>query len=136
MVTLGKESTTIGSDFVQVGLTPGITVHLSDEWAFDFEFIAFNDFKTIDSRQQAATTFVVDPGLIRKFKPVSVGLRVATQVGAPTNIGLVPILVVPVTKVTERVSYFLELDLPLFLRDTGAQMSPSATVLVQTGFGF
>lgn len=136
IVTLAKDSTVIGADHVNIGITPGITVHLSEEWALDFEFIAFNNFKSIGSGGPAATTFVVDPGLIRKFKPLSVGVRVATEVGAPTNIGLVPIVVVPVANVTDKVKYFLELDLPLFLRDTGGQMSPSATVLFQTGVGF
>lgn len=136
IVTLAKNSTAIGADFVTVGITPGVTVHLSDEWAIDFEFIAFNDFKTISGNVPAATTFVVDPGIVRKFKPLSVGLRVATQVGAPTNIGLVPIVVVPVTKIGKRLSYFLEADLPLFLRDEGSSMQPSATLLLQTGFGF
>lgn len=94
-------------------------------------------------------TFVVDPGVLRKFGPVTAGLRVATEVGAASNIGLVPIIVVPVAKVTKRVSYFIEADLPLFLRDTpvvglnpvGAptlerELRPSATLLLQTGFGF
>ena len=136
IVTLAKSSTAIGADFVTVGITPGVTIHLSDEWAIDLEFIAFNDFKTISDPAMAATTFVVDPGIVRKFKPLSVGLRVATQVGAPTNIGLVPIVVVPVTKVGKHLSYFLEADLPLFLRDSGTSMDPSATLLLQTGFGF
>src|SRR5262245_12117994 len=32
----------IGANFVQVGVTPGITVKVSRHWAVDFEFIAFS----------------------------------------------------------------------------------------------
>jgi hypothetical protein len=134
ILTLGSSTTVIGSDFLAVGITPGITVHLNDKWAVDFEFIAFNDF-----RNGGITTFVVDPGLIRKFDGLVVGGRIATKVGAPTNIGLVPIVVKPI-RVSDSAVYFVELDVPLFLNDTGLpgdmQLDPSVTVLFQTGFGF
>ena len=131
VLTLAKDSTVIGKDFATVGLTPGITVHLDDAWAIDFEFIAFNELKNTP----AATTFVVDPGIVRKFSSFAAGLRVATQVGAPTNVGVVPIVVVPF-KVSDHVSYFIEADVPLFLRDAGKSMQPSATLLLQTGVSF
>lgn len=141
VVTVGKETTVVGGDFVTLGITPGITIHLDEKWAIDFEFIAMNEVKNTP----AATTFVVDPGVIRKFESFSAGLRVATQVGAPTNVGLVPIIVIPF-KISDKISYFIEGDLPLFLRDTvvagapGAppttEMQPSATFLFQTGVGF
>jgi len=131
VLTLAENSTFIGADFVTLGLTPGITVHLDDKWAFDFEFIAMNELKGTP----AATTFVVDPGVIRKFDGFSAGLRVASQVGALTNVGIVPIVVVPF-KVSEHLSYFVEADVPLFLRDSGTSMQPSATLLLQTGVSF
>lgn len=127
----GRKNVAIGEDFVTVGLTPGITVHLDEKWAVDFEFIAFNEFKNTP----AATTFVVDPGIIRKFDGFVVGLRVATQVGAPTNSGVVPILVVPF-KIGQRAVYFVEADVPLFVRDAGDKALFSATFLFQTGIGF
>lgn len=132
ILTIGAaETTTIGSDFVNVGLTPGLTLHLDEKWALDFEFIAFNDLKS----QGARTTFVVDPGILRKFDGFVAGLRVATQVGAPTNAGVVPIFVLPF-KLSDRSVYFVELDIPLFVRDNGKKPEGSATVLFQTGFGF
>lgn len=133
IVTVAKDSTAIGADFVTVGLTPGLTVHLDDKWAIDFEFIAFNQLKSPASH--GSTTFVVDPGIIRKFDGFNVGLRVATQVGAPTNSGIVPIFVLPI-KVSERSVWFLEADVPLFLRDNGRKPEFSGTFLFQTGFGF
>jgi hypothetical protein len=131
IVTFGDKTTAIGADFATVGVTPGITVHLDDKWAVDFEFIAFNEVKNTP----ATTTFIVDPGVIRKFDGFVLGGRVATQVGAPTNIGLVPIFVLPI-KISEKAVYFFEADIPLFLRDTGTKMQPSATFLFQSGFGF
>lgn len=131
IVTFGSDTKVIGADFTTVGITPGITVHLDEKWAFDFEFIAFNELKNTP----AATTFVVDPGIIRKFDGFIAGLRVATQVGAPSNVGMVPIFVVPV-KVSNRLAWFVELDIPLFLRDDGTKMRGTATALFQTGVGF
>lgn len=131
LATVSSRSTVIGEDFATIGLTPGITVHLDEKWAIDFEFIAFNELKNTP----AATTFIVDPGIIRKFDGFVLGLRVATQVGAPTNSGLVPIVVVPF-KIGQRAVYFVELDIPLFVRDMGPRAHFSATALFQTGIGF
>ena len=125
------DNTFIGQDFVTVGVTPGITVHLDEHWSVDFEFIAFNKWMN----GTTLTTFVVDPGVVYSFGSVSAGLRVATEVGAPRNIALVPILVKPFA-LGKGISYFVELDLPMFLRDNGDAMKPSLTVLFQTGFGF
>lgn len=133
IATFGSKTTAIGADFVTVGVTPGITVHLDERWAIDFEFIAFNELKNTPS----STTFVVDPGIIHKWDGFIAGLRVATQVGAPSNIGMVPIVVLPL-KLNDKLSYFFELDLPLFLRDNPAigKAEASATILFQSGFGF
>lgn len=131
LATFAKETTLIGRDFTTIGLTPGVTFHLDDKWAIDFEFIAFNETKNTP----AATTYIVDPGVLRKFDGFVAGLRVATQVGAPTNIGVVPIVVVPF-KISDKLSYFVEADVPMFLRDDGKEMRPSATLLFQTGVGF
>jgi len=132
IVTIGNPKTTvIGSDFVTLGITPGISVNLDEHWTIDFEFIALNQLKNTP----APTTFVVDPGVVRHFDGLAVGLRVATQVGALTNVGLVPILVVPF-KVSSKLAYFVEGDIPLFLRDDGTKMQPSASFLFQTGVGF
>lgn len=132
IVTIASPKTTaIGADFVTLGLTPGISVNLDEKWTIDFEFIALNELKNTP----AATTFVVDPGVVRHFDALAVGLRVATQVGALTNVGLVPIVVVPF-KISKQLSYFVEGDIPLFLRDDGTKMQPSASFLFQTGVGF
>jgi hypothetical protein len=131
IATVGGNNVLMGKDYFSAGLTPGITVHLDEKWAIDFEFIAFNEMKNTPS----ATTFVVDPGIIRKFDGFVAGLRVATQVGAPTNAAVVPIAVLPI-KISERLVYFFELDLPMFLRDNGRKPEGTVTFLFQSGFGF
>ncbi|WP_205633608.1 hypothetical protein [Labilithrix luteola] len=131
LVTLAKDTTVIGGDFVTVGLTPGITVKLSERWKVDFEFIALNELK----RTPTATTFVVDPGVIYDAGPLSAGLRVATQVGAPSNIGVVPIVVLPF-KGDGPLTPYIEADVPLFLRDNGTSMQPSASLQFQAGVAF
>jgi hypothetical protein len=131
IATIAQKTTVIGGDFVNQGITPGITLKLDDRWAVDFEFIAFNAWRS----GHTTTTLVVDPGVVYRFDALSVGTRVATEVGAPRNVAIVPIFVKPF-KISDVLAYFVELDLPLFFRDDGSQMKPSLTVQFQTGFGF
>jgi hypothetical protein len=141
----------IGRDFVQIGVTPGITLKLSDRWAVDFEFIGFSrwDLNPPGTPDKSHTIFVVDPGVVYNFGPVAAGLRLAVQIGEGVglNFGLVPIVVVPF-KITSKLSYFLELDLPVFVMGTAGvpatALTPavesraigSLTILLQTGFAF
>jgi hypothetical protein len=129
----------IGQSFVQVGVTPGITVKLTPHWAVDFEFIGFSrwDLNPPGTANKSHTIFVVDPGVVYNFGPVAGGLRLATQIGegVPLNFGIVPIVVVPF-KVTRRLSYFLELDLPVFVFADPTRTVGSLTILLQTGFAF
>lgn len=144
-------ATVMGRDYVQIGVTPGITVKLDDHWAIDFEFIGFGrwDLNKSGTADKSHTIFVVDPGVIYNFGRVAAGLRLAVQIGesVPMNFGIVPIVVVPFT-VTKKLSYFLELDLPVFITAVaGTPTTPttpavasrtvgSMTILLQTGFAF
>ena len=135
----------IGRDFVQVGVTPGITVKVTERWAVDFEFIGFSrwDLNKAGTPDKSHTIFVVDPGVVYNFGPVAAGLRLATQIGegVPLNFGLVPIVVVPFP-INKHLSYFLELDLPVFVTATAgtpttdSRVLGSLTILLQTGFAF
>ncbi|HEY2744711.1 MAG TPA: hypothetical protein VGL86_08815 [Polyangia bacterium] len=141
-------TTVIGRDFAQVGITPGITIKIAERWAVDFEFIGFGRWD-LTKPARSHTIFVVDPGVVYNFGPVAAGLRLATQIGegVPLNFGLVPIVVVPF-KVTSKLSYFLELDLPVFVTAkagapataltpaTSDRVIGSLTILLQTGFAF
>jgi hypothetical protein len=131
IATIAKTSTAIGADFVTIGFTPGITVKLDEKWSIDFEFVVLNEVKNTP----AATTLVVDPGVVYNFGPCSAGLRVAAQVGAATNIGFVPIFVLPF-RISKAFVYFVEADMPFFLRDDGSKIQPSLSFLFQTGIGF
>jgi hypothetical protein len=132
-------TTVIGRDFAQVGVTPGITVKLGDHWAVDFEFIAFSrwDLNPPGVPNKSHTLLVVDPGVVYNFGPVAAGLRLAVQIGegVALNFGLVPIVVVPFA-INKHLSYFLELDLPVFVFATPTRTIANLTILPQTGFAF
>jgi len=46
VAVLGNDSQIIFGDFFDVGLPPGITVHLSEVWAADFEFVVTDRLKS------------------------------------------------------------------------------------------
>ncbi len=141
----------IGHDYVQIGVTPGITVKITQRWAVDFEFIGFSrwDINKAGTPDKSHTIFVVDPGVVYNFGPVAGGLRLATQIGegVPLNFGIVPIVVWPFA-INKRLSYFLELDLPVFVTASAgapataltpavdSRVIGSLTILLQTGFAF
>ncbi len=152
ILTVDNDATTvIGRDFAQVGVTPGITVKLTEHWNIDFEFIGFSrwDLNPPGVPDKSHTIWVVDPGVVYSFGPVAAGLRLAVQIGegVPLNFGLVPIVVLPF-KISKQLSYFLELDLPIFVFGeagtpalagvpaTAARAIGSFNVLFQTGFAF
>ena len=149
IVAFDNDGTTVlGRDFAQVGVTPGITIKIAERWAVDFEFIGFGRWD-LTTPARSHTVFVVDPGVVYNFGPVAGGLRLATQIGegVPLNFGLVPIVVVPF-KISSKLSYFLELDLPVFVTAkagvpataltpaTSDRVIGSLTILLQTGFAF
>ncbi len=97
----------IGADYAQLGLAPGITVHLDGRWAVDFEFVAYSDFKN------DITNIVIDPGLLYDFDVITLGFRVAINVTMPSNFGFIPIIVKGWD--IGRANVFVELDLPMFI---------------------
>ncbi|RKG72196.1 hypothetical protein, partial [Corallococcus terminator] len=140
LVSFTDEDTTgIFADFIQVGIAPGITVKLNEKWAVDFEFIAFSRWQFSDNGTpaRASTSIVVDPGVVYDFGSFSGGLRTAVQVGegVPFNLGLVPIINKGFP-ITERLKWFVELDLPFFFTGTPGDGGVSFTPLVQTGIAF
>jgi hypothetical protein len=136
----------IGRDFGQLGITPGITINLSKHWAIDLELIGSSKWIRDHgaTAAQVQTIVVVDPGVVYGFGPVAIGLRLAVQIGGglPFNLGLVPIVVVPF-KITRKLSYFIEADLPVFILSTpppavggDGQVLGSFNIQLQTGFAF
>lgn len=139
IVTFDTDDTTvIGSDYWAVGITPGITVKLDERWMVDFEFIGFSRWEKIKNGPDVArTVWVVDPGVLYNFGPVVAGVRAAMVIGPgqPFNFGVVPIVVLPF-KISKKVSYFLELDTPMFINTSPDKTTESIGLLFQTGFAF
>ncbi|WP_174460586.1 hypothetical protein [Myxococcus sp. CA056] len=134
-----EDTTVIFGDFFDLGLAPGITLHLNERWALDFEFIAYSRWRFEDGGRPASvsTSIVLDPGVIYDFGQFKGGLRLAMQVGAgvPFNMGVVPIIIKGFP-ITEHLKWFVELDLPFFVTgapgDGGFSFSPQ----IQTGIAF
>jgi len=107
----GGSTQTIGSNFIKVGLSTGITIKLDDFWAVDFETVAYNNFKS-----NGSTDFVVDPGVIYNTGPCVVGLRTAVDTAPGQNWGIIPIIVKAFGTGTAK--FFVEMDFPVFIRPT------------------
>jgi hypothetical protein len=140
LVSFSDEDTTaIFADFLQLGIAPGITVKLNERWAIDFEFIAFSrwNFEDDGTPASVSTSVVVDPGVVYNFGPFAAGLRTAVQVGpgVPFNLGLVPIINKGFP-INDRLKWFVELDLPVFVTGRPGDAGISVTPLVQTGMAF
>ena len=112
-MTYGQSTKTIGDDYTKVGLAPGVTFKLDENWGLDFEFVAYNNFMNKTGRK-GMTSLVVDPGVIYNFGSFTGGLRLAVDVVATQNWGAIPIIVktIPIGLV----NLLLELDLPIFVR--------------------
>jgi hypothetical protein len=139
MFTISNTNTTIGKDFVTVGIAPGITARLSDKVAIDYEFVAYT---TID-RRRTITALVVDPGIVYDLGPVVVGVRAAIRVTDRANFGIIPIINKGFKLGT--VAWFVELDLPVFFNEKSletptfegeAKTRTAFTAQLQTGIGF
>jgi hypothetical protein len=100
----------IGQDQFLKILTPiGLTVHTSDKWALDFEFVVATSVL-----KNEPTGLIVDPGIIYKGLPVALGMRAAYEVGVAPNVGAIP-LVNKGFKVGG-VTWFIEAAFPTFLK--------------------
>ena len=122
------EDTDISETFVLVAPF-GVTVKLSDRVAIDFETLVVNP---IDPRGN--TRLVVAPGAIYNAGPFALGLRVASAIGAPANVGAIPLInrgLFPVGDGT----WFVEAAFPVFLH---SDPDPDVTfdVVLHTGIAF
>jgi len=139
LFTLSNQNTSIGKDFVTVGIAPGITVRLTEKLAIDYEFVAYT---TVD-RRGTLSQLVVDPGVVYDVGPFVVGLRAAVRVTDRANFGFIPIINKGF-KIASNVAWFVELDLPVFFNEkypeppaTGEARTRTAfTAQLQTGIGF
>ena len=80
---------------------------------------------------EGLTTAVVDPGVLHTWDRVTAGLRVAWQLNANQNIGLIPLIRVSLAG-NARTNWFVEGALPASVRDKQVTVSGS----LQTGVAF
>lgn len=129
LVTIPSEgdTTDIGDQFTLV-MPIGVTVKLNERLAVDFETQVVNP---VDP--DGTTSLVVAPGLVYNFGAFAAGLRLASEIGADSNIGLIPIInsgLGPVGGGT----WFLEAAFPTFFHSTEPDLT--FTMVVHTGIAF
>jgi hypothetical protein len=133
-LTVSKSTTTIGDQFTV--LNPiGLGFKLTPELAVDFEFVIGTPVRPISG----TTSIVVDPGVIYNWGPVATGLRIAWAVQQSANIGLIPLVNLPLVK-GESATWFVEAAFPTFLRHVDAANTTDGklafNVVLHTGVGF
>lgn len=136
LVTIPSEgdTTDIGDQFTLVAPI-GITVKLTERLAVDFETQVGNPIDPMrsDATTTRRTSLVVAPGLVYNFGPFAAGLRVASEIGAESNVGLIPLVnrgLFPVGAAT----WFVEAAFPTFVH--ASQPDVTFTAVIHTGIGF
>jgi hypothetical protein len=129
LVTIPSEgdTTDVGDQFTLVAPI-GVTVKLSDRVAIDLETQVANP---VDP--SGTTALVVAPGVVYNFGPFAAGLRVASEIGADSNVGVIPLVnkgLFPVGAAT----WFVEAAFPTFVHATPPDVT--FTAVIHTGFGF
>jgi hypothetical protein len=125
LVTLADPTTSIGDQFTI--LTPiGIGFKTSKHIIVDFETVVATP---VDPG--GVTGLVVDPGVIYDWGGVATGLRLAFQIGNRGNVGLIPLVNVPVADLGGA-NWFVEGAFPIFY----VAEDVSLTVVAHTGIGF
>ena len=125
LVTVADETTTIADAFTI--LNPiGIGFKVADRLAVDFEVVVASP---IDPH--GTTGLVVDPGVVYDAGPVALGLRLAFQIGAPANVGLIPLVNKGLVDLGGA-TWFAEAAFPTFYSEKDVAFN----VVLHTGIGF
>ena len=108
LVTVSKKTTTIGDEFTL--LTPiGVTVKPGGKLAVDFEVVVANPIS-----KPGNTGLVVDPGIVYNWGSFATGLRLAFKINNITNVGLIPLINVPLADLGGA-GWFVEAAFPTFI---------------------
>ncbi|HEX3770473.1 MAG TPA: hypothetical protein VHV30_06405 [Polyangiaceae bacterium] len=126
LVTVDSAGTQGIGDFVTVAIASGVTVKLGPQVAVDFEDVVGEPLKP----KGGTTGLTIDPGVIYDPGPLALGVRLAVQVGAPANLGIIPLVHKGFS--LGDASWFLEVDLPL----ADVDGSWTFTVALHTGVSF
>ncbi len=121
------DNTDISETFVLVAPI-GVTVKLTDRLAVDFETQVASPI-----HPEGNSHLVVAPGLVYNFGPFAAGLRVASHVGQPSNVGVIPLINRGLFTVGAG-TWFVEAAFPTFVH----QRPPDVTfdVVIHTGIAF
>jgi hypothetical protein len=106
-----------------------VTVKLTDRFAIDFETQVVNP---IDPRGE--TRLVIAPGAIYNAGPFALGLRVASAIGAPANVGVIPLINRALFPVGTGM-WFVEAAFPMFLH-SDPDPDASLDIVIHTGVAF
>jgi len=120
LVTVSKKTTTIGDEFTL--LTPiGVTVKPGGKLAVDFEVVVANPIS-----KPGDTGLVVDPGIVYNWGAFATGLRLAFQINSITNVGLIPLINVPLADLGGS-AWFVEAAFPTFVQSELDDPAPGST---------
>jgi hypothetical protein len=130
LVTVTSDDTTNIADNTVIVNPIGVTVKLTDRVAVDFETQVVSP---VDPRGD--TSFVVAPGVIYNAGAAALGLRVAAAIGAPANVGVIPLINKGIADLGGGATWFIEAAFPTFLH---SDPDPDVTfdVVLHTGIGF
>jgi hypothetical protein len=128
LISVAKKTTNISDQFT-LAHPIGVTVKLSDDVAMDFEVVMANPIHPTGS-----TSLTVDPGVVWAAGPVALGLRVAWEVNARTNVGLIPLINRGLMHFGSA-TWFVEAAFPTFYRDVAGDKYVF-NVVFHTGIGF
>lgn len=110
----------------------GITVKLTERLAVDFETQVISP---VDPSGRSSS-FVVAPGVVYNLGPAAVGLRLASEIGQPVNVGLIP-LVNRGLVVGDVATWFVEAAFPFFVHSQPrADSDFTFDVVIHTGIAF
>jgi hypothetical protein len=133
----GKTTQTT-SDQLTIAVPIGITVHMSPDWVVDFEEVVGNDVKPAKG-----SNVTIDPGIVYVGGPVALGLRIKWDVGAPVNVGLIPLIHKGLVDFGD-VNWFIEAAFPITYSHVGSTVSPTGqgitdytlAIVAHTGVAF
>lgn len=132
LLQINEDETNDISDNTVIVNPIGVTVKLTERLAVDFETQVVSP---VDPSGRS-TSFVVAPGVVYNFGPAALGLRLASEIGQPVNVGLIPLINRGLV-VGDVATWFVEAAFPFFVHSQPRAGSDfTFDVVIHTGIGF
>ncbi|HYG68094.1 MAG TPA: hypothetical protein VD838_10560 [Anaeromyxobacteraceae bacterium] len=129
LVTVTEDDTTdIGDQFTLVSPI-GISLKVSERVAIDFETQVVNP---VDP--SGTTSLVIAPGIIVNTSLAALGLRLASAIDAPANVGIIPLINRGLVPLGGGATWFVEAAFPTFVNSEPPDVA--FNVVIHTGVGF